>query len=258
MLFAAAHDGASLAWSVTGTGDPLLLISGQGVDSSAWDAVLPVFSARHQVITFDHRGTGASSAGGEQGYTTRSFARDARAVLDAAGVGQAHVYGHSMGGRVAQWLALDAPERVGALILGATTGGDTRGFPRTPAATADLASADPERLARLFFEGPGLRDDAKAFFAPGTARRQRRLHFQASRAHDTWDQVSGITAPTLVLHGSDDALTPPANGERLAELIPRAQLRILTGARHGYYLEHQSASAAALEFLAAHSLTGSL
>jgi pimeloyl-ACP methyl ester carboxylesterase len=140
---AVALDGTPIAWTDAGTGSPLLLISGQGVDSSAWDGVLPAFAADHRVIVFDHRGTGASGAGDESGYTTRGFARDAVAVLDAAGVGRAHVYGHSMGGRVAQWLALDAPERVASLVLGATTAGDLGGSPRSAAASADLASGEP-------------------------------------------------------------------------------------------------------------------
>ncbi len=206
------------------------------------------------MITFDHRGTGDSEAGGETSFTTRTFAQDAAAVLDAAGVERAHVYGHSMGGRVAQWMAIDTPGRVGALVLGATTGGDEGGFPRSSTATADLASGDARKLARLFFEGAELREDATAFFTPGTTRRNRRLHYQASRAHDTWDLLHRINAPTLVLHGSRDELTPPANGERLAELIPGAELQILPGARHGYYLERPDATDAVLEFLAAHRL----
>lgn len=252
--FAAAPDGTALAWSSAGSGEPLLLISGQGVDSTAWTSILPAFGNRHRVITFDHRGTGASDAGEEGSFSTRSFARDAAAVLDAAGVDRAHVYGHSMGGRVAQWLAIDAPHRVGALVLGATTGGDERGYPRTSSATADLASGDPRKLARLFFEDSELRDDALAFFAPETTRRNRRLHYQASRAHDAWDLLPRITAPTLVLHGSRDELTPAANGERLAQLIPGAVLRILDGARHGYFLERPDATDPVLDFLAAHPL----
>lgn len=122
-------DGARLAWRSRGGGEPLLLISGQAVDATAWDAVIPDLSRRFRVITFDHRGIGRSEPGADEAYTTRSFARDAAAVLDAAGVDRAHIYGHSMGGRVAQWLAIDHAPRVGALVLGATTGGDDRGFP---------------------------------------------------------------------------------------------------------------------------------
>ena len=86
------------------------------------------------------------------------------------------------------------------------------------------------------------------------AAANRRLHYQASRAHDAWDLLPRITAPTLVLHDSRDELTPAANGERLAQLIPGAVLRILDGARHGYFLERPDATDAVLDFLAAHPL----
>jgi pimeloyl-ACP methyl ester carboxylesterase len=112
-----------------------------------------------------------------------------------------------MGGRVAQLLAIDHTPRVGALVLGATTAGDERGFPRTAQATADLTSGDPQRLARLFF-------------------RDEELHRHASRTHDAWDVLDKITAPTLVIHGTDDELTPPENARLIAGRIPGAELEL--------------------------------
>jgi len=210
--FAVTADGANLAWREFGAGEPLLLISGQAVDSTSWDAIVPVFSKHFRVLTFDHRGTGHSSAGGDAGYSTRGFASDAVAVLDAAGVRSAHVYGHSMGGRVAQWIAIDSSARVASLVLGATTAGDAAGVQRSARATADLASRDPDRIAQLFFRSGERRADAAAFFDQSATRRARRLHLAASREHDTWDRLSGIATPTLVIHGTDDEMTPPGNG----------------------------------------------
>ena len=120
--WATAPDGTRLAWSSIGEGEPLLLVAGQAVDASAWDPVVPDLAWSFRVMTFDHRGI-ARSEPGERDFTTRDLAADAVAVLDAAGVGRAHVYGHSMGGRVAQWMALDHPDRVGGLVLGATSAG---------------------------------------------------------------------------------------------------------------------------------------
>ena len=246
---ARAHDGAGIAWCSTGEGEPLLLISGQAVDSSAWDAVVPTFAESFRVITVDHRGTGESEPGTDEAYSTRSFARDALAVLDHAGVDRAHVYGHSMGGRVAQWLAIDSPDRVASLVLGATTAGDEGGVPRSAAATADLASGDADRLARLFFVDAGRRADAEAFFDQKASARAKRLHRRASRAHDTWDLLGRIVAPTLVIHGADDAMSPAGNAELMAERIPDSRLALLPGARHGYYLEHPAASDVVIDFL---------
>lgn len=150
---------------------------------------------------------------------------------------------------MAQWLAIDAPDRVAALVLGASTAGDEGGVPRSPEATADLASGDPDRLARLFFADGHRREDAEAFFDQKAMTRARHLHRQASRTHDTWDLLGQISAPTLVIHGADDEMTPPGNAELVAERIPESRLALLPGARHGYYLEHPEATEVVVDFL---------
>jgi pimeloyl-ACP methyl ester carboxylesterase len=252
LRFARAADGTDIAWREVGAGEPLLLISGQAVDSRAWDAVVPELSQCFRVITFDYRGIGDSAAGADDSYSTRHFARDAVAVIDAAGVKRAHVYGHSMGGRVAQWIALDSAPRVASLVLGATTAGDARGASRSAQTSADLASGDPDRLARLFFRSGERRADGAAFFDHRSTHRARRLHFAASLSHDTWDRLADIAAPTLVIHGSADEMTPPGNAERMAAAIPRAQLVLIEGARHGYYLEEPEATRVVVDFLRNH------
>lgn len=252
--FARGNDGAGIAWRAVGTGEPLLLVSGQAVDSTSWEAIVPALSERYRVITFDHRGTGRSDAGADDSYSTRSFARDALAVLDDAEARRAHVYGHSMGGRVAQWLAIDYAARVASLVLGATTAGDARGVSRSARVTADLASGDPARLARLFFQSGERRPDADAFFNPSATRHAKRLHFAASRGHDAWDHLAGITVPTLVIHGSEDEMTPPGNAEKMAALIPHAELELRGGARHGYYLDDPGSTDAVIAFLQRHPI----
>jgi pimeloyl-ACP methyl ester carboxylesterase len=252
---ARAADGARIAWYQDGRGEPLLLISGQSVDHTAWDAILPVLARQYRVIRFDHRGVGGSDTGSDDFYSTRAFARDAIAVLDDAGVDTSHVLGHSMGGRVAQWLAIDHPHRVASIVLAATTGGDIRGIPRSDVATADLTSGNTRRLARHFFRDGLRHTDAAAFFDATTPRHVKKLHFQASRDHDTWDLLSTIAAPALVLHGTDDEIAPPGNAVRVAGLIPSAELTLLPAARHGFYLDFPETTDLIIDFLRRHPAT---
>ena len=116
----------SIPFDVVGDGEPLLLLAGQANSRRWWDPVRDDLAARHRTVALDALGTGASTPPDGAEYSTRRFAEDAVAVLDAAGIGRAHVYGTSMGGKVAQWLAIDHPDRVGALVLGCTTPGGPR------------------------------------------------------------------------------------------------------------------------------------
>ncbi|MFS0866763.1 alpha/beta fold hydrolase [Microbacterium sp. 179-B 1A2 NHS] len=148
---AVTPDGGTLAWISTGSGEPVLLIAGQAVTMRSWDPIVPALAARFEVIVFDQRGIGESADGAVAPRTTRAIARDVAVVRDAVGIGRAHTIGHSVGGRVAQWVAIDQPDAVGTLVLISTTGGDAAGHLRSAEATADLASGDADRLAARFF-----------------------------------------------------------------------------------------------------------
>ncbi len=261
-------DGVRLAYEAIGSGEPLVLISGQSGDRHVWDNIRYDFADRYRVITFDHRGTGDSDKPEDPPYTTRGFARDAITILDALSIARAHVYGVSMGGRVAQMLAIDHPRRVGALVLGCTTPGNAHGIRRSAEADAVLSDPPPEREQYFwslldFLVTPQW---AAANAAMVESWRQRfhedrlpgyasRLHFLASEGHDAWEVLPAITAPTLVIHGGDDRLNPTANAQLLAERIPNAELHIIPGARHRYFFEARAeASRVVKDFVGRHPL----
>jgi pimeloyl-ACP methyl ester carboxylesterase len=264
MPFATAADGVRLSYEVIGAGSPLLLVSGQASDRGVWAAARADFAVRHRVIVFDHRGTGESDKPEAPPYATRGFASDAVAVLDAAGVGRAHIYGISMGGRIGQWLAIDHPGRIGALVLGCTTPGNAHGVRRPPAVDPELASGDPVRLLPYLVSPAWAASHPELLAELAAAARDRpvppyarRLHYLASEAHDAWDLLPTIKAPTLVVHGSEDLVNVVANAPLLAERIPGAVLHIIAGGRHAYFWENRpEASQLVLDFLARHPLDG--
>jgi pimeloyl-ACP methyl ester carboxylesterase len=232
-----------------------VLLAGQSNNHTWWDPILPDFEG-HQLITLDWRGTGDSDKPDEV-YSTRGFARDVVAVLDAAGLPSAHIYGTSMGGRVAQWLAIDAPERVDALVLGCTSPGAAHGYERSQEIRKALA--DPtmgERvLLELMYTPEWLAHNQAPYHVLGDASMPtyaKGRHLVASNKHDAWDGLPSITAPTLILHGTDDVFSPVANAQLLADRIPGARAELIPGARHAYFHEFRSvASPAVLAFLTA-------
>jgi pimeloyl-ACP methyl ester carboxylesterase len=253
---ATATDGVRIAHQVRGAGRALLLLSGQANSHRWWDPVRADFDAAFRTITLDYRGTGDSDKPDEP-YSTEGFAEDVVAVLDHLGVERADVYGTSMGGRVAQWLAARHPARVGRLVLGCTTPGGPNGVGRDAEVDTALTDRDQARaraaLVDLMYTPawtsahPGpyatLGDPAM----PGYARRRHRL---ASARHDAWAVLPDITAPTLVLHGTEDRFNPTANAPLLAKRIPGARLALLDGARHAYFEEFRvTASPLVLDFL---------
>ena len=249
--FATADDGTLIAFEDRGVGVPVLLIAGQATGMHGWGAFAEALARDFRVIVYDHRGIGESGPGDPARYSTRGFAEDAVAVLDAAGIAAAHVVGHSMGGRVAQWLAADHPERVRRLVLIATTSGDRSAARRHPTAVADLLSGDRARMLPLFFDADWAAahsDDVDRFFTRVASRPALRGHFAASRDHDGSAVLDRIRASTLVVHGEHDALTPVAHARVLADRIPGASLAEFD-ARHGLHLDTPAVEEAVRAFL---------
>ncbi|MFI1356486.1 alpha/beta fold hydrolase [Streptomyces sp. NPDC020898] len=251
-LHAVAHaqDGTALAYQHQGAGPrPLLLLAGQANNHHWWDGPREDFDSTHRTITMDHRGTGGSGKP-QQGYSTQEFAEDAIAVLDHLGVGRADVYGTSMGGRVAQWIAARHPDRVRRLVLGCTSPGGAYAVERDVSVRRSLAQADPAAVRGALIDlmySPGWIAGHPGPYAtlgdPDMPAHSRRGHLLASNGHDAWEVLPDITAPTLILHGEQDRLTPPDNVPLLAARIPDARTQVFPGARHAYFEECRSEAA---------------
>jgi 3-oxoadipate enol-lactonase len=232
--------GARLHWQEQGSGTPLLLIMGASYSSALWYPVLPALSARHRVISFDNRGTGQSTATAVASIS--DMADDARAVLDAAGVEQAHVYGVSLGGVVAQQFALEFPDRVRSLTLGCT-GILTTDKPRAPKFLQLLFRLPRSVVLALTNKasyGPACPPDRatedKAVLLREKPDRVGLVAQQnALRAYSvTREQIAALTMPALVLHGTADKVVRPEWGKELAQTLPHARLVNYEGAGHNY------------------------
>jgi pimeloyl-ACP methyl ester carboxylesterase len=261
---ATALDGRTrLYWESTGEGDPVLLIMGLGLSGGAWWRTVPVLSRRLRVITFDHRGVGRSSAL-SYAYTTEALADDAMSVLDDAGLDRVHVYGISLGGMIAQQLALRHPERVRSLVLGATHAGGPRAVrPDAEVMTffrrrLGMRAEEAARASVPFNYGPRCRaehfdrieEDIAQRLAHPFAERAYRAQAFAAGLHNCYGHLPRIDVPTLVVHGRHDRMIPVANAQLIAERVPGARLQILEESGHLYATEEPEVDDAIAAFLA--------
>jgi pimeloyl-ACP methyl ester carboxylesterase len=257
-----ANDGARLHVIEQGKGDPVLWLQGLNAPASAWAVQLAHFAQSHRGIAPDARGVGKSDAPPGP-YTTRQMAGDAIAVLDAFGIESAHLVGLSLGGATAQELALHAPERVRSLaLLSSFAAQDPRGrallhawrelYPR---AIPELRHAWENQAYAWLFTPQFWRKEANVRAALRFAQSQPPQSPQgfvgqvdAALSHDTRERLPSLNVPTVVVHGAIDQLSPIANGEELARLIPGAELVVLdTG--HAVNIESQRAVNNALRSL---------
>ena len=244
--------GARLHVERTGPrGEALLGITGFGCGSHLFAPVLPLFDDRFDCIVYDNRAAGRSTTPWLP-TSMPELASDAVRVLDALDVDAAHVHGVSMGGMIAQEMALRFPDRVRSLVLQGTTPGGPRS---TGPAAETLLSVAAQRvplsrerkvkmLTRQLFSDEYAEAQPEEVLAHlqrlGADRagvRGALQHFAASSVHDTVDRLGGLQAPTLVLHGSRDRMVSVANARLLAQRIPRARLAVVDGAGHLPLLE---------------------
>lgn len=240
---------------------PLLLISGLNGLARPWQAVVPSLAAHYRVITHDHRGLG-KSARWQGEYSVEQIASDVIALMDGLGIPRAHIVGHSLGGAVAQAIAIDHPQRVDHLLIYASWAGPEPYFTRVM------------RMRREMLLGLGveafLRTGAIGIYPPDwIAAHHRELDAQlpamvqafagvpsmlgrmdACLAHDRRLSLAQIKAPTLVLGIEDDMSTPAYGSAALAQDIPGAQLRLLPyGGHNAHVVVPDQVSAVILGFL---------
>jgi len=243
-----------LYYEVHGAGTPLVLISGLGYPLWQWHLMVPYLEKHFQVITLDNRGVEQTDKPAGP-YTASMLAKDTVGLLDALGIDKAVVMGHSMGGFIAQAMALEYPERVSKLILASTNFGGPRHVPVTPEAMAVLSDVTSDPLTRL-------RNGIVISTAPGFAERrpeliQKWLNWRVANPLDLAgyqaqmgigiallaevaafeNKLPNISVPTLILFGADDKVVPSANANLLAKQVPSSQIRILPDAGHFFPLE---------------------
>ena len=241
-----AHNGdVRLTYEVKGDGEPLLMIHGLGYDRFGWGMLPDLLAEDLQVVVFDNRGVGDSDVPAGP-YAVSQLAADAAAVLDAAGIGAAHILGVSLGGYIAQELALTYPERLRKLVLASTAPGGPRSVPM-PAAGLEAFGRFPtmqrEAGLRLMVENSlgqyGVREQPELVEEIYAYRLERgptlagwQAQAYAGATFDAYDRVPGITAETLVLQGGADNVVDPRNADLLVELIPNARLELIPDRGH--------------------------
>ena len=236
-----------IAWERRGAGHPLVLVHGLGYARWGWEPVADAFAERYEVVLLDNRGIGESDAPPGP-YSVGELAGDVLAVLDEAGVERAHVVGTSLGGMVAQELALGAPDRIDRLVLVCTTPGGPNAAPMPEVTTKLVAEAptlEPAVALRRFVENalaPGAPGELVERIVEHRVRTAQPFAAWAAQAaagatFDAWDRLGSLERPTLVVHGTEDVVVDPANAELLVERIPDARLVWFPGCGHLLFWE---------------------
>ncbi|HBZ01260.1 MAG TPA: alpha/beta hydrolase [candidate division Zixibacteria bacterium] len=246
-------NGINIYYEIQGQGKPLVLIMGLRRNAEWWYCQIPALAEHFQVLVFDNRGAGRSDQPAAD-YSIPLFADDTAALMKGLGLSSAHVLGISMGGYIAQELAINYPELVQGLILGCTGAGGSRAVLMTPERLAKFTAnkgLSPEEI---------LRKDMDIYFSEGFIQEWpekieefveiSRRHYQppesflrqfaACQKHDTLKRLHRIIHPTLIMTGDDDPLIPPENSRILKEMIPQARLEFFPAGRHCFFMEFAS------------------
>jgi pimeloyl-ACP methyl ester carboxylesterase len=264
----AQSNGIELYYEIHGEGKPLVLISGLGYSSWQWHEMVPLLAEKFQVITFDNRGVGQSDKPAGP-YTAGMLAQDTVGLLDALKIEKAVIVGHSMGGFIAQAIALDFPQRVEKLILCSTNFGGPNHAPITPEAMKVLTDVTSDALTRF-------KNGLAVSTAPGWSERNPAMieewiqwrvanpiepvHYQAQMAIGLGllpeaaafeNKLPRLNVPTLILFGAHDKVVPPANADLLAQKIAGSTVVIFPDAGHFFPIEiAEAASRTILDFAA--------
>jgi pimeloyl-ACP methyl ester carboxylesterase len=247
-------NGIDLNYTAQGEGEPLVMINGANEVQRNWRRQIGPFKKHYRVVTFDNRGVGKS--GKPPGpYTTRMMADDTVGLMDHLGIPKAHVLGVSMGGMIAQELAINHPERVDKLVLGSTHArrDETSGFspainealeayersPRDEASQRRFGSATMPLAINNWSNRVFLLPLMKLVirFAPVRSFGRAMEQFEAAATHDAADRLGMIKAPTLVVCGTEDRSIRPTSSDVIASLVPKAKLVKIAGGSHALCME---------------------
>ena len=239
----------NINYTVQGSGDWLVLIGGYASSNwQSWGSVLTELAREYRVLAFDNRGIGGSDVP-DYPYSTRMLARDTLGLMDHLGIERARVMGKSMGGAIAQWVALEEPQRVRCLAMTSSTSKLDRrarkmvrwwmdsardsGFDKlflgelTYFYTAQYYEANPEAIERAEKALISVPRPLQGFLHMG----------QALLDHDTWDRLDEIRMPVLLLCGADDMITPARHSQEMARRMPNAEVHIIPDTLHGVMTE---------------------
>lgn len=253
-----------------GRGDPLLLIMGYGSNSGHWHAILDKLATQRRVIIFDNRGTGRSDKP-DIPYTAQMLVGDVIGMLDNLDINKTDVFGVSMGGMIAQELALSYPERINALVLGCTSCGGSHAVPSSKEAIEFLFNVEINKLSieeRALATIPWLwntdftekHPEAVQQYVAVTSEYPTPPYAYTCQANfiitfTSYDRLPALKAHTLVICGSKDRLISPENSRILASRIPGAELAIIENGGHGFITDSaEQASHIILDFLKKHPL----
>jgi pimeloyl-ACP methyl ester carboxylesterase len=257
-------DGRQFAYTRRGQGEPLLLIQGMSGHHEMWgEEFLDLLEPHFDVVAYSHRGISTSSRADEP-FTIADLADDAAAVINAFDWPSAHIFGISLGGMVAQELALRHPAAVRTLTIGCSwAGGPSVTLAETACRMVDaMVTRDVEHALKTGYEA----NFSQPFAAdPDNFARYAKLslsqrvpvpvvlmQWTAAQNHNAYARLPTLTAPTLILHGTADACMPARHGEHIASLIPGAHLELLPGAGHLFWWEQPQRTA---DLLKAHTKT---
>ena len=244
------RDGQTLAYHLTGLENApvLMLITGLAGLKEGWYQQIGPFKEHMRVLTFDNRGLGGSSLVDEPA-SLRDFAEDSVLLLDALGIERAHVWGVSMGGKIAQELALEWPERVDKVVLENTSAGEAhRVEGRQPSPLRQMQGANAETWLReivpLLFGPAYIAAHTRAMGAFARSRERRppnpravAIQWEAYESFDSWQRLGSMRAEALCLTGALDALCDSRNADRLAERIPNARVVHISDGGHSVHIE---------------------
>lgn len=237
-------------YEIHGSGFPLVLIRGLGSNADHWYSQTPVFSEQYKVITFDSRGIGRSG-GADSHFNISVLAKDTVALMDAIGVSRPHILGLSLGGMIAQEIALSYPERIRGLVLASTHCGGKRvvrvseaGVSLLPEELYGNTEERKQKAAEMMFSEKTLAETADVVekyldvsnrYPPAQEVLQKMR--KSVQDYDSWERLPRIQVPTLVISGEDDVLVAPDNSRILAERIPGARLEIVKEGGHQLLIE---------------------